>query len=224
MSIGSPILEAILSRQDGAVTLSDVAMEPETGMAAVSSTSSEVARSDHGLERLPLAVDLDGTLHRGDLSWWSLRVALWLNPWRAGRALRLPRAAAKQALAAQVLRHFDAYYLKWNTEFESWLDQQGAMDRTLVLASGSDHEFVRRVGAEFDYFSAVIGSDGVTNLTGDAKAQYLTNLVPDGFVYAGNSQQDWPVWQAAKGAVLVNCSPALEARAREAFAIEAVFS
>ena len=224
MSIGSPILIAILSRQGGAVTLSDVAIEPEAGMAAVSQTSSEVARSHEGLERLPLAVDLDGTLHRGDVSWWSLRAALWRNPWKAGRALGLPRAAAKQALAAQVLRHFDAYYLKWNTEFESWLDQQGALDRTLVLASGSDHEFVRRVGAEFDYFSRVIGSDGVTNLTGEAKARYLSNLFPNGFVYAGNAQQDWPVWQAAKGAVLVNCSPRLEARAREAFAIEAVFS
>lgn len=192
-------------------------------MAAVSLKSAEVARSHAGLERLPLAVDLDGTLHRGDLSWWSLRVALWLNPWEAGRALRLPRAGAKQALAVQVMRHFDAYDLKWNVDFESWLDQQGAMDRQMVLASGSDHEFVRRVGAEFDYFSGVLASDGVTNLTGEAKAKRLSALFPDGFVYAGNSQQDWPVWQAARGAVLVNCSPGLEARARDAFAVEAVF-
>ncbi|MDA8603828.1 hypothetical protein N9M21_05350 [Alphaproteobacteria bacterium] len=183
----------------------------------------DVSRTSEGLDRLPLAVDLDGTLHRGDLSWWSLRVALWLNPWKAARALRLPRPAAKQALAEQVLRHFDAYDLKWNADFESWLDQQGAMDRRLVLASGSTFEFVRRVGAEFDYFDSVIASDGTTNLTGEAKARRLSTLFPDGFVYAGNSQQDWPVWQAARGAVLVNCSPGLEARARKAFAIEAVF-
>ena len=97
------------------------------------------------------------------------------------------------------------------------------MDRRLVLASGSTFEFVRRVGAEFDYFDSVIASDGTTNLTGEAKARRLSTLFPDGFVYAGNSQQDWPVWQAARGAVLVNCSPGLEARARKAFAIEAVF-
>ncbi|MAV46299.1 MAG: hypothetical protein CBC49_008100 [Alphaproteobacteria bacterium TMED89] len=183
-----------------------------------------VARSHVGLELLPLAVDLDGTLHRGDLSWWSLRAAVWRNPWKVARALQRPRAAAKQDLAAQVIRHFDAYDLKWNTDFESWLDQQGAMDRPMVLASGSDHEFVRRVAAEFDYFGAVIASDGVTNLTGEAKAERLTAMFPQGFVYAGNSRQDWPVWQAARGAVLVNCSPGLEARARQAFAIEAVFS
>ena len=183
-----------------------------------------VARSHVGLELLPLAVDLDGTLHRGDLSWWSLRAAVWRNPWKVARALQRPRAAAKQDLAAQVIRHFDAYDLKWNTDFESWLDQQGAMDRPMVLASGSDCEFVRRVAAEFDYFGAVIASDGVTNLTGEAKAERLTAMFPQGFVYAGNSRQDWPVWQAARGAVLVNCSPGLEARARQAFAIEAVFS
>ena len=51
----------------------------------------------------------------------------------------------------------------------------------------------------------------------------LKSMFPDGFVYAGNAEQDWPVWQAAKGAVLVNCGAGLEARAKEAFAIEAVF-
>ena len=66
-------------------------------------------------------------------------------------------------------------------------------------------------------------SDGTHNLVGEAKAECLRRRFPNGFVYAGNSQQDWPVWQAARGAILVNCSPALEARAREAFAVEAVF-
>ena len=60
-------------------------------------SAGEVARSDRprALERLPLAVDLDGTLHKGDLSWWSLRVAFWLNPWKAARAVTRPRTAAK---------------------------------------------------------------------------------------------------------------------------------
>ena len=198
-------------------------------MAAAPSTTdlnpqeTKLQRSSAGLDRLPLAVDLDGTLHRGDVSWWSLRVALWLNPWKAVRALRLPRAGAKQALASQVLRHFEPYDLRWNTDFESWLDQQAALDRPLVLASGSDAELVRRVAAAFDYFDGVLASDGQVNLTGEAKAERLHALFPQGFVYAGNAEQDWPVWQAAKGAVLVNCKPALVARAKEAFAIEAVF-
>lgn len=183
-----------------------------------------VSRTAEGLDHLPLAVDLDGTLHRGDLSWWSLRAALWRNPWRVARALSRPRAEAKQDLAAQVIRHFVAYELAWNTDFESWLDQQGALDRHMVLISGADWAFVRRVAAEFDYFNDVIASDGTINLVGEAKAECLRQRFPDGFVYAGNSKQDWPVWQAARGAVLVNCSSQLEARAREAFAVEAVFA
>lgn len=182
-----------------------------------------VARTSEGLDRLPLAVDLDGTLHRGDLSWWSLRVALWLNPWKAGRALALSRPAAKARLAEIALRTFEPWDLKWHSDFESWLDQQGAMDRRLVLASGATQELVRRVAAEFDLFEGFVASDEGVNLTGEAKAQRLKSLFPQGFVYAGNAEQDWPVWQAARGAVLVNCGPRLEARAREAFAIEAVF-
>lgn len=182
-----------------------------------------VARTSEGLDQLPLAVDLDGTLHRGDLSWWSLRVALWLNPWRAGRALGLPRPAAKARLAEVALRYFEPWDLKWNAEFESWLDQQGALDRRIVLASGATHELVRRVAAEFDLFEGFVASNEVVNLTGEAKAETLKGMFPDGFVYAGNAEQDWPVWQAAKGAVLVNCGAGLEARAKEAFAIEAVF-
>ncbi|MGB0823823.1 MAG: hypothetical protein ACPGSK_06795, partial [Alphaproteobacteria bacterium] len=87
-------------------------------------------RSDRpqALESLPLAVDLDGTLHKGDLSWWSLRVAFWLNPWKAARAVTRPRPAAKQALCDISLRYFDAYELRWNEPFESWLDQQEALD------------------------------------------------------------------------------------------------
>lgn len=185
--------------------------------------SRSLTRSSEGLDRLPLAVDLDGTLHRGDLSWWSLRVALWLNPWKAGRALALPRPAAKARLAEIALRYFDPWDLKWHGDFESWLDQQGALDRRLVLASGATHELVRRVAAEFDLFEGFVASDNVVNLTGEAKAERLKSLFPEGFVYAGNAEQDWPVWQAARGAVLVNCGAQLEARAREAFAIEAVF-
>ena len=196
---------------------------PPTTTGHAPEAAASPARSAAGLDRLPLAVDLDGTLHRGDVSWWSLRVALWLNPWKAARALGLPRAAAKQALAGQVLRHFEPYDLRWNEDFESWLDQQGAMDRHLVLASGSDDALVRRVAATFNYFGGVLASDGRVNLTGEAKAARLSALFPDGFVYAGNSAQDWPVWQAARGAILVNCPPALVARAKEAFAIEAVF-
>lgn len=188
-------------------------------------SAGEVVRSDRpqALESLPLAVDLDGTLHKGDLSWWSLRVAFWLNPWKAARAVTRPRPAAKQALCDISLRYFDAYELRWNEPFESWLDQQEALDRPMVLASGATREMVRRVAAEFDLFDTFLASDETINLTGEAKAEALSALFPDGFVYAGNARQDWPVWQAARGAVLVNCAPDLERQAREAFAVEAVF-
>ena len=190
-----------------------------------STSAGEVARSDRvqALERLPLAVDLDGTLHRGDLSWWSLRTAFWFNPWRAAKAVTRPRPAAKQALCAISLSAFDVYDLRWNVLFESWLDQQEALDRTLVLASGAAGEMVRRVAAECEVFDTFLASDETTNLTGEAKAEALTKMFPDGFVYAGTAWQDWPVWQAARGAVLVNCPPRLERQARDAFAVEAVF-
>ena len=65
-----------------------------------------------------------------------------------------------------------------------------------MLASAADERIVRLVAERFKIFSSVIGSDGKTNLRGEAKLRRLTELFgPKGFDYAGNSSVDLPVWR-----------------------------
>jgi phosphoserine phosphatase len=50
----------------------------------------------------------------------------------------------------------------------------------------------------------VFASDGQQNYKGAAKADLLRQSYPAGFIYAGDSKSDLPVWRHACGIVLVN--------------------
>jgi phosphoserine phosphatase len=73
-------------------------------------------------------------------------------------------------------------------------------------------------------FDRVFASDGAVNLKSLRKAEALAAAYPLGFVYAGNERADLAVWAAAKAAVVVNASPALERETRRRFTIERVFT
>ena len=47
-------------------------------------------------------------------------------------------------------------------------------------------------------------SDGERNLKGANKAETLSQLFPNGFIYAGDSKADLAVWARASGVILVN--------------------
>ena len=58
-----------------------------------------------------------------------------------------------------------------------------------------------------------MASDGTTNLKGQTKAEALVEKFGDkGFAYAGDSQADLPVWEAASEAIAVDISPDLRNR------------
>ena len=76
----------------------------------------------------------------------------------------------------------------------------------------------------FKIFSCVIGSDGKTNLRGEAKLRRLTELFgPKGFDYAGDSSADLPVWRGAAEAIVVNASRGVERRARQVATVARTF-
>src|SRR5262249_43716839 len=51
------------------------------------------------------------------------------------------------------------------------------------------------------------GSDGAHNLKGEAKLAYLRKRFPAGFLYAGDSSADMPIFLASRGAVLCDLGP-----------------
>jgi phosphoserine phosphatase len=164
---------------------------------------------------IPLVVDLDGTLIAGDMFYKSLFAALLRNPfivlpgigwfWRG-------RAALKRELALRCRINFDR--LKLRQDVLALLLREKAAGRSVVLATAADALLAEQIAARLRVFDRVIASDGSRNLKGPAKAQALTQLFPDGFIYAGDSKDDLPVWQRARAIVVVNARKSVAAAAR----------
>jgi phosphoserine phosphatase len=172
---------------------------------------------------LPLAVDLDGTLIRGDLFFRSIVAFVLAAPWRLPQMLLWfvnGRAYVKARLADHAPR---PETLPYDRRVIEWLRAERARGRRIVLASASDIRAVEAVAAHVGLFDAVLASDGRTNLKSRRKAEALTREFPEGFVYAGNESADLKVWEAAACAVLVNCDAALERQARARFQVECCF-
>ena len=173
----------------------------------------------------PLCVDMDGTLLEADTMEYLIASFLRANFWRGGVLLLWllrGRAHFKRRLGGEAVLHVEL--LPAHPDFVSFLEGQHAAGRTLVLVSAADERIVRLVAERFKFFSTAIGSDGKTNLRGEAKLKRLTELYgPKGFDYAGNSSVDLPVWRGAAEAIVVNASRAVERRAREVATVAKVF-
>ena len=164
---------------------------------------------------IPLVVDLDGTLIAGDMFYNSVFAALARNPfivlpcigwfWRG-------RAVLKRELALRCRIDFDR--LKLHQDVLALLLREKAAGRSVVLATAADALLAEQIAARLRVFDRVIASDGSRNLKGPAKAQALTQLFPGGFIYAGDSKDDLPVWQRARAIVVVNARKSVAAAAR----------
>ena len=164
---------------------------------------------------IPLVVDLDGTLIAGDMFYNSFFAALARNPfivlpcigwfWRG-------RAALKRELALRCL--IDVNRLKLHQDVLALLLREKAAGRSVVLATADDALLAEKIAARLRVFDWMIASDGSRNLKGSAKAQALTQLFPGGFIYAGDSRDDLPVWQRASAIVVVNARKSVAAAAR----------
>ncbi|MES1199074.1 MAG: UbiA family prenyltransferase [Pseudomonadota bacterium] len=187
--------------------------------------SAKPARRSRTSKKPPLAVDLDGTLMRGDLFGESILRFLFSKPWRLPQLvgwLAKGRAHAKAQLAEAA--PFDPSELPYDERFVTWLRSERAEGRTIVLATASDRAAADVVAAHIGVFDDVFASDGETNLKSHRKAERLAEAFPDGFVYAGNEIADLKVWSRASHAVLVNAPPWLEQHAQRTFKVEQTFA
>jgi len=161
---------------------------------------------------IPLCVDLDGTLIRGDLLYEALarlskgtlfpliRAPFWLLKGKAG---------FKREVANRVA--LEPSSLPFDERLIEFLRREKSRGRRLVLVTASDVLWAKQVAAHLGLFDEVMGSDGSTNLAGEAKARALAERFGDrGFDYAGNGPADLPVWKQARRAIAVNASAAIE--------------
>jgi 4-hydroxybenzoate polyprenyltransferase/phosphoserine phosphatase len=163
--------------------------------------------------KLPIVVDLDGTLVLSDTLHETAAIALFRNPLglaRALPALRKGRHMLKAALASEV--DLTDEVLPLREDFVQWLREKAEDGHELHLCSAADQTVVDTVAQRVGIFLSATGSASA-NLKGKAKALYLKERFPDGFIYAGDHEVDLPVWQASQGIVLVGVSNAVRQRA-----------
>ncbi len=174
-------------------------------LAAVHASATLIA-SDH----VPLCVDLDGTLVKSDTFHDSVCLLLRTHP---ADLLRLPlwlakggKAAVKQQVSARV--HLDPVHLPYNQPLLRFLEEESANHRPLYLVTGADSSLANRVAAHLPIFTAVLASDGLTNLTGLRKLDSLKARFPQ-FDYIGNASPDLPALSNSRLAYTANPTPGL---------------
>ncbi|MGF1677713.1 MAG: haloacid dehalogenase-like hydrolase [Candidatus Methylacidiphilales bacterium] len=176
---------------------------------------------------IPLCVDLDGTLIRGDTLWLSLRavMAQGIRP-----TLHIPwtfltggRAQLKDWLTTRYLP--DPAQLPYHLEVVSWLCKEKEEGRRLILVTGAHRILADGVALHTGIFHEVIATSNGYNMSGLLKARELVRRFGEnGYDYAGNSYVDIPVWQCARNIIIVNASRRVATEARQIGQVEKEFS
>ncbi|WP_050626355.1 hypothetical protein [Bradyrhizobium viridifuturi] len=161
---------------------------------------------------LPLVLDLDGTLIRGDLLHLSFFSILRRNPLivlACAIWLTRGRAALKRQLALR--QRIDWSRLELHQDIVALAEREKAAGRRVVLATAADALLANQLASLLPWLDDVLASDGKHNLKGANKAGLLVKRFPGGFIYAGDCTSDLLVWAHAAGIITVNAREALRA-------------
>src|SRR5215471_17124865 len=118
--------------------------------------------------KIPLVVDVDGTLNVTDTLWESFAKLLFQSPLAAAAAALQVfhgRAAVKRALTARCPPNPASLPLRDN--LVTLLRAEQARGRSLHLVSAADQDMVKAVANKLGLFQSTAGSDGTENLKGE---------------------------------------------------------
>ncbi len=161
----------------------------------------------------PLVLDLDFTLLRTDVLFESFACMLKRNPlvillaayWLLRGKAVLKRKLAEFSPPATEL-------LPANERVVALAEHEFAAGRRVVLATAADELMARRIAARFPFIGETLASNGQQNFKGEVKAAALAARFPEGFLYAGDSDEDIAVWALASESVIVDPSARLSRR------------
>ncbi|AEM49087.1 UbiA prenyltransferase [Acidithiobacillus ferrivorans SS3] len=157
-------------------------------------------------DKIPLCVDLDGTLIRTDLLVESLLILIKQKPWLVFVIpvwLLRGKSVLKDEIASRV--DLNVQTLPYQSGFVEFLRKEHAAGRPLILATASHRKFADGIAKHLGVFTKVHATEDGTNLAGRAKRDILVKHYGiKGFDYAGNSRADVPVWGMARQAIVVN--------------------
>lgn len=155
----------------------------------------------------PLVVDLDNTLLKTDTLVESLITLLFRSPLQLVVtlfALFKGRSHFKQAMTRAVTLDVDT--LPVRADLMAFLETAKAEGQAIYLVTAADQSIADAVAQRFGLFAEAKGSEPGQNLKSDHKRDWLKTRFPDGYIYAGDSWADLPVWKDADGIILAGVS------------------
>lgn len=91
-----------------------------------------------------------------------------------------------------------------NEDFLSFVRSQASSGRKIVLVTSGERSIAEAIVTRFPFIGEIIACDGASGRDGNEKARLLRDRFPDGFVYAGSSKDDLPVWHESAGGILID--------------------
>ena len=159
---------------------------------------------------IPLVVDLDGTLFLSDTLQEILAATVFRSPALAVAILsRIVHGRPTLKRYATERYDLDVATLPFRQDLMQLLNAERNRGREIHLVTAADQAMADRVSSTFAIFTSAVGSDGKRNLKAEAKLDYLRQRFPDGFIYAGDSRADRPIFRAARGAILCDVNRAV---------------
>jgi 4-hydroxybenzoate polyprenyltransferase/phosphoserine phosphatase len=175
--------------------------------------------------RLPLVVDLDGTLTPTDTLSESLIALVKRSP---ASLVQIPfrllngRADFKEWVASRA--GISPERLPYREALLAYLRDEKRKGRRIVLATAAHRSIAERVSAHFGLFDEVLATQAGRNLKGEAKLEAIRAKLGSDFVYAGDSAADRAIWKAARAAVLVGVAPGVADAVRKDVPVEREFA
>ena len=178
------------------------------------------------MAQIPLCVDLDGTLIKGDTLWVSMAGIIRKNPLDgigiAVQFMTRGRAHMKDWMSGKYLPN--PTKLPYHTDVFDWVQEQKDAGRRLLLVTGAHRLIAESVVQHTGLFEEVIATANGYNMSGIPKAQELVRRFGEGgYDYAGNSYVDLPVWQCARKMIIVNASASVIQEAKRIAELERIF-
>lgn len=161
---------------------------------------------------IPLYVDLDGTLVSIDVFVAGLKTMLRRNPLTLF-VLPFMLSGGRPGIKRHVARRVpvDAAALPYRRDVLSFLQEERAAGRTIVLATAAHRVVADAVAAHLRLFDDILATDTGRNLKGEAKLRAIRAHAAGDFAYMGDSSADIPILRAAAEGYLVHPSPRLRA-------------
>lgn len=155
--------------------------------------------------RMPVCVDLDGTLIKRNAI-WKVLVSYFAN----GHFCFKDFFSVKWTSIKYTITEKSSVDVSSLLYRANLIDMLKNINAPIFLVTGSPQKIASDVGSYLGIFEAALGSSKYINLVGKKKAEKLVEMFGEkGFVYIGNSFEDIHVWRHAKTSIVITRSKLL---------------